>query len=51
MPITQDSVRHCDSGGLKSRLELTDFSSIYENAQVVYTVCIYWFRIFIFYLY
>ena len=35
MHITQDSVRHCDSGGLKSRLELTDFSSIYENAQVV----------------
>ena len=35
MHITQDSVRHCDSGGLKSRLERTDFSSIYENAQVV----------------
>ena len=33
MPITLDSVSHCDSGGLKSRLELTDFRLIYQNAQ------------------
>ena len=33
MPTTLDSVSHCDFGGLKSRLELTDFSLIYQNAQ------------------
>ena len=30
---TLDSVSHGDSGGLKSRLELTGFSLIYQNAQ------------------
>ena len=29
---TLDSVSHCDSGGLKSRLKLTDFSLVYQKS-------------------
>ena len=33
MHTTLDIVSHCDPGGLKSRLELTDFSLIYQKTH------------------
>ena len=33
MRTTLDRVSHCNPGGLKSRLELTDFSLIYQKTH------------------